>query len=81
LENNEVLEELARLRDQGIRIGLSLTGPGQSEALRKAMTVVFDGSPLFECVQIEQLTEYDKHHNLPNMTVVIFFGTLNCGSV
>jgi aryl-alcohol dehydrogenase-like predicted oxidoreductase len=51
LENNEVLEELARLRDQGTRIGLSLTGPGQSEVLRKAMEIVVDGSHLFECVQ------------------------------
>jgi aryl-alcohol dehydrogenase-like predicted oxidoreductase len=51
LENNEVLEELARLREQGIRVGLSLTGPGQSEVLRKAMQIVFDGSHLFECVQ------------------------------
>lgn len=51
LENNEVLEELARLRQQGIRIGLSLTGPGQSQVLRKAMEIGFDGSRLFECVQ------------------------------
>ena len=51
LENNDVLEELARLRGQGIRIGLSLTGPGQGEVLRKAMEIVFDGSRLFECVQ------------------------------
>ena len=51
LENNDVLEELARLRRQGIRIGLSLTGPGQGEVLRKAMEIVFDGSRLFECVQ------------------------------
>ena len=51
LENNEVLEQLVRLRDQGIRIGLSLTGTGQSEVLRTAMKIVFDGSPLFECIQ------------------------------
>jgi aryl-alcohol dehydrogenase-like predicted oxidoreductase len=51
LENNDVLEHLARLRDKGIRIGLSVTGTGQAEALRKAMGIVLDGSPLFECVQ------------------------------
>jgi aryl-alcohol dehydrogenase-like predicted oxidoreductase len=51
LENKEVLEELALLRDQGIRIGLSLTATGQSEVLRKAMEIGFDGLPLFECVQ------------------------------
>ena len=51
LENEEVLEELARLRDQGIRIGLSLTATGQSQVLRMAMEIGFDGLPLFECVQ------------------------------
>ena len=51
LENNDVLEHLARLRDKGIHIGLSVTGTGQAEVLRKAMGIVFDGSHLFECVQ------------------------------
>ena len=51
LENSEVLEHLARLRDKGIRIGLSVTGTGQAEVLRKAMGIVLDGSHLFECVQ------------------------------
>jgi aryl-alcohol dehydrogenase-like predicted oxidoreductase len=51
LENYQVLEELARLREQGIRIGLSLTGPSQAQVLRTAMTIVLDGSPLFDCVQ------------------------------
>jgi aryl-alcohol dehydrogenase-like predicted oxidoreductase len=51
LENHEVLEELAHLREKGIRIGLSLTGTAQAEVLRKAMGIILDGSPLFECVQ------------------------------
>jgi aryl-alcohol dehydrogenase-like predicted oxidoreductase len=51
LENYQVLEELAHLRDQGVRIGLSLTGPSQAQVLRTAMTTVLNGSPLFECVQ------------------------------
>jgi aryl-alcohol dehydrogenase-like predicted oxidoreductase len=51
LENNDVLEHLARLRDKGICIGLSVTGTGQAEVLRKAMGIVLDGSHLFECVQ------------------------------
>jgi aryl-alcohol dehydrogenase-like predicted oxidoreductase len=51
LENSDVLEELGRLRNKGIRIGLSLSGIGQGELLRKAMEIVLDGSRLFECVQ------------------------------
>ncbi len=52
LENTEVMGELARLRNQGIRIGLTLSGTNQAAALRKAMGIVFDGSHLFECVQV-----------------------------
>jgi aryl-alcohol dehydrogenase-like predicted oxidoreductase len=51
LENYQVLEELARLRHQGVRIGLSLTGTSQAKVLREAMAIVLDGSPLFQCVQ------------------------------
>jgi len=51
LENKEILGHLAGLRDKGIRIGLSLTGTGQGEVLRKAMGIILDGSHLFECVQ------------------------------
>jgi aryl-alcohol dehydrogenase-like predicted oxidoreductase len=51
LKNEKVLEELARYRQQGIRIGLSVSGTGQAEVLRKAMNIVFEGSHLFDCVQ------------------------------
>ena len=51
LKNKDVLLELAGLRAQGLRIGLSLSGPGQSDTLRQAMTIRFDGQPLFSAVQ------------------------------
>jgi aryl-alcohol dehydrogenase-like predicted oxidoreductase len=51
LENKEVLEELAQLRNKGIRIGLSLSGTKQADVLRKAMEVGFEGLHLFDCVQ------------------------------
>jgi aryl-alcohol dehydrogenase-like predicted oxidoreductase len=51
LENAEVLGELARLRRTGLKVGLSLTGPRQAEALRKALEVRVDGERLFDCVQ------------------------------
>lgn len=51
LDNREVLKELARLRSEGTHIGISLSGPGQVETLRKAMEIVLDGSRLFESVQ------------------------------
>lgn len=51
LENQEVLEALAELRDNGLVIGLSLSGPKQADSLRKAMTIQLNGSPLFRSVQ------------------------------
>jgi aryl-alcohol dehydrogenase-like predicted oxidoreductase len=51
LENAEVLTELARLKADGVRVGLSLSGARQAEALRKALGVTIDGVRLFECVQ------------------------------
>ena len=51
LDNAEVLAELARLRERGWKIGLSLSGPSQADTLRKAMTVRVDGVRLFDAVQ------------------------------
>ncbi|MGL4553902.1 MAG: aldo/keto reductase [Gemmataceae bacterium] len=51
LDDAEVLGELNRLREGGWLIGLSLSGAGQADTLRKARTVVLDGVPLFRVVQ------------------------------
>lgn len=51
LENRDVLAELARLRDAGLRIGLTLSGPNQAEVLRRAMDVKIGDQRLFDCVQ------------------------------
>jgi aryl-alcohol dehydrogenase-like predicted oxidoreductase len=51
LDDQNVLDELARLKSGGTHIGLSLSGPDQAATLRKAMGLVSDGLPLFETVQ------------------------------
>jgi aryl-alcohol dehydrogenase-like predicted oxidoreductase len=51
LENTEVLKELLQLSRRGIKIGLTLSGERQAETLQKALTVKFDGTSLFCCVQ------------------------------
>jgi aryl-alcohol dehydrogenase-like predicted oxidoreductase len=51
LENRAALEELAHLRADGLKIGLTLTGPKQSEVLRRALKVNVNGERLFDCVQ------------------------------
>ena len=51
LDDREVLAELARLRASGIGIGLSVTGPHQAEAIRRAIEVRIDGVRLFQSVQ------------------------------
>ncbi len=52
LDNAEVLGELARLRDEGLVIGLSLSGPNQAETLRRALAIDSGGAPLFREVQV-----------------------------
>ena len=51
LEDPAVLAELARLRDDGVVIGLSSSGPGQAATIRRALEVTADGVGPFACVQ------------------------------
>lgn len=51
LENRDVLEELARLKGDGIAIGLTLSGANQAEVLYKALEIESNGSLLFDSVQ------------------------------
>lgn len=51
LENTAVLAELARLKRDGVAIGLSLSGADQPLVLARALTVEVDGLRLFDTVQ------------------------------
>jgi aryl-alcohol dehydrogenase-like predicted oxidoreductase len=51
LDKIDVLKQLAYLRSQGVHIGVSVSGPGQAETVRKAMEIDLDGMRLFETVQ------------------------------
>ena len=51
LDDGAVLGELARLKADGIRVGLSLSGPRQGDTLRQALAIAIDGVRLFDCVQ------------------------------
>lgn len=51
LDRQEVLDELARHRDQGVYMGLSLSGTGQAQTLEKALNIQINGLPLFSSVQ------------------------------
>ncbi len=51
LDDLELLEELADLRDSGVAVGLSLSGPRQAEVLRRAVSIDVGGRPLFGSVQ------------------------------
>jgi aryl-alcohol dehydrogenase-like predicted oxidoreductase len=50
-ENAAVLRELLRLRSRGIFIGLTVTGPRQADAIRRALSISIDGSNPFQVVQ------------------------------
>lgn len=51
LDDHAVLEELARLKDEGLKIGASLSGPRQAETLRRILEVRVGGRRLFDAVQ------------------------------
>jgi aryl-alcohol dehydrogenase-like predicted oxidoreductase len=51
LDNQSVLDELARMKGEGVVIGLSLSGERQAETLEKALTIRYDGELLFGSVQ------------------------------
>jgi aryl-alcohol dehydrogenase-like predicted oxidoreductase len=51
LEDRAVLDELSRLRDQGVVVGLSTSGPAQADTIRRALEVTADGAAPFACVQ------------------------------
>jgi aryl-alcohol dehydrogenase-like predicted oxidoreductase len=51
LEDKAVLDELSLYQEQGLKIGLSLSGPKQSATLLKALNITVNGRPLFDCVQ------------------------------
>jgi len=47
-----VLEELAHLREEGWKIGLTTSGPRQAEIVGRALETNGDGTPLFDTVQV-----------------------------
>ena len=46
-----VLDHLARIRDQGVAIGLTTSGPQQANTLAKALTLTRGETPVFSAVQ------------------------------
>jgi aryl-alcohol dehydrogenase-like predicted oxidoreductase len=51
LDDRAVLDELTRLRDQGLVIGLSTSGPAQPATIRRALDLTTAGKAPFACVQ------------------------------
>lgn len=51
LTDTELHARLAALAAEGVRIGLSTSGPAQSQAIRAALELTSDGRPLFSAVQ------------------------------
>jgi aryl-alcohol dehydrogenase-like predicted oxidoreductase len=51
LEDDALMDAIAKLREKGIRAGLSVSGPGQDIAIRRALEVRRDGERVFDSVQ------------------------------
>jgi aryl-alcohol dehydrogenase-like predicted oxidoreductase len=52
LGDGALLAALARLRDEGIMVGLSTSGPRQADTLRRALAVSIGGAPLFAATEV-----------------------------
>jgi aryl-alcohol dehydrogenase-like predicted oxidoreductase len=52
LGDRPLLEALARLRADGVLIGLTTSGPGQADTLRRALRATVDGQPVFSVAQV-----------------------------
>ena len=51
LEDDALIDAIARLRERGIRAGLSVSGAGQDVAIRRSLDVRRDGERVFDSVQ------------------------------
>jgi aryl-alcohol dehydrogenase-like predicted oxidoreductase len=51
LEDAALHRALAGLRDRGVRVGVSTSGPSQADTVRRALGIQVDGRPLFTSVQ------------------------------
>ncbi len=51
LDDAEVLDALAGLRDSGVRVGVTVSGPSQAETVRRALAIRRGEAPLFATVQ------------------------------
>lgn len=51
LDDAEVVERLGGVRDGGVIVGLSTSGPAQADTIRRALEVTWGGRPLFGAVQ------------------------------
>nr|WP_211176740.1 aldo/keto reductase [Pseudonocardia acidicola] len=51
LDDAPLHRALARLRDAGVRIGVSTSGPTQADTVRRAVEIEVDGAPLFTSIQ------------------------------
>lgn len=51
LADDALIDAIARLRERGIRAGLTVSGPGQDVAIRRSLEVRRDGKRVFDSVQ------------------------------
>lgn len=51
LDDADVHRAMAGLRERGVRVGISTSGPAQADAIRRALDVRVDGEPLFTSFQ------------------------------
>lgn len=51
LDNLEIMNAIAKLKDQGVLVGVSVSGTDQRVAIEKALDITIDGIRLFDSIQ------------------------------
>jgi aryl-alcohol dehydrogenase-like predicted oxidoreductase len=51
LTDEALHRSLGALRDQGVRVGFSTSGPAQSDVIRRGLDITVDGRPLFTSIE------------------------------
>jgi aryl-alcohol dehydrogenase-like predicted oxidoreductase len=52
LDDPRLMAAIASLRDEGVITGITTSGPGQADTLRRALEATVDGQPLFSLAQV-----------------------------
>lgn len=65
LENNDVLDEIFRIKSEGLAVGFSTSGPDQAGVIKHGLNIFRGNERLFDCIEVTwNLLEQSASHTL-----------------